>query len=66
MAKCAECVVRRVRRGERICDGCASKGLDVPLLKLYGKALRQLSGSPRQREIDQQIAARLAELKRSA
>lgn len=62
MAKCQECGNRRTRRGERICDGCASKGMDVILLRLYGKALRQMPGSPLQRETDKQIAARIAEL----
>jgi hypothetical protein len=60
--KCAECKLRRVRRGDRICDGCASKGLDLTLLRLYNNALRQIPSSPAQRETDKKIQARLAEL----
>jgi hypothetical protein len=63
--KCQECKTRRTRRGERICDGCASKGLDVTLLKLYGKALKAFPSSPKQQEINGEITARLAELGRA-
>lgn len=62
MAKCQECGTRRTRSGDRICDGCASKGLNVTLLRLYGKALRQMPGSPLQRATDEKIKARMAEL----
>jgi uncharacterized protein YecT (DUF1311 family) len=60
--KCQSCNERRTRRGDRICDGCASKGMDVTLLKLYGKALRQFASSPAQKETDKLIEARRAAL----